>query len=138
MPDHRGTDTVAARAAAGTDPYVRYCRFAAIAFALVAGYTLVVKLPRGGLAHDWLHTVLHVVTGALAVYLGWFRPGIAAQRAFTVGVIVVYGLLGILGWFIDGIALHTALAIPLAAADNMFHLLLALVGLAATVAAARR
>jgi hypothetical protein len=78
------------------------------------------------------------VTGALAVYLGWFRPGITAQRAFTIGVVVVYGLLGILGWFIDGIALHTALAIPLAAADNVFHLLLALVGLAATVAAARR
>ena len=125
---------------AGTavDRYVLSCRIAAVVFFLVALYTLAVKLPRGGMAHDWLHTVLHVVTGLAAAYLGWAHRGSAAPRIFAVGVIAVYGLLGMVGWFIDGIALGTRFAIPLGPAENVFHLGLAAVGLAVLALARRR
>ena len=53
-----------------------YARAAAGAFAVVALYTLVGKLPGGELARDWLHTALHVVTACVAVYVGWI-----AERA---------------------------------------------------------
>jgi hypothetical protein len=42
------------------------------------------------------------------------------------------------GWFVDGIALRTTFAIPLAAADNLFHLALALAGLLFIAVAGRR
>jgi hypothetical protein len=138
MDEHPESQAVTMRSHPGVHPYVRYCRIAAVAFGLVAAYTLVVKVPRGGMAQDWLHTALHVVTGALALYLGWLRRGYVAQRAFTVGVVAVYGLLGVVGWFVDGIALRTTFAIPLAAADNLFHLALALAGLLFIAVAGRR
>jgi hypothetical protein len=138
MSERSRPTTVVTGSRTGANLYVLYCRIAAVTFGLVAAYTLTVKLPRGGLAHDWLHTVLHVVTGAVAVYLGWVHRGVIAQRVFTGGVILVYGLLGVVGWFIDGIALGTSFAIPLAAADNVFHLALAVVGLAIAAVATRR
>jgi hypothetical protein len=138
MDEHPRAQAAAVQSHAGVHPYVRFCRIAAVVFGLVAAYTLVAKVPQGGMAHDWLHTALHIVTWALAVYLGWFRRGSVTQRAFTVGVVAVYGLLGIVGWFIDGIALHTTFAIPLAVADNVFHLALALVGLSFIAVASRR
>jgi hypothetical protein len=138
MDEHAQAQTIAMQSHVGVHPYVRFCRIAAVVFGLVAAYTLVVKVPEGGMAHDWAHTALHIVTGALAVYLGWFRLGYMTQRAFTIGVVAVYGLLGVVGWFIDGIALHTTFAIPLAAADNVFHLALALLGLAFIIVTGRR
>jgi hypothetical protein len=137
MSDRPAATDVAGPVRTGTDRSVLYCRIAAITFALVAGYTLVVKLPRGHMAHDWLHTVLHVITGLLAAYLGWIHRGAVAPRVFTFGVIAVYGLLGVVGWFVDGIALGSPFAIPLASADNVFHLALAATGVV-MVALARR
>lgn len=113
--------------------YVVYCRLAAAAFLLVAIYTLVVKLPTGRLSGDWVHTAFHIVTGATAVYLGWVRPCGAGPRIFTWSVVAGYGALAVAGWFVDGVAMDTAFRIPLMAADNIFHLLLATTGLVVMV-----
>ena len=115
-------------------PYRSYARVAAVAFLLVALYTLVFKLPGGDLERDWLHTVLHVITGALAAYAGWFAAAVSPARAVTLGVTVAYGVLGIGGWFVDGLFMGTPFRIPLQAADNVFHLLLAGGGIVALVA----
>lgn len=114
----------------GTKPYVIYCRFSAVVFLLVSLYTLAVKIPSGGLADDWLHTSLHVATAALALHLGWVRTRGAGPVLYTWSVVTVYGLLGVAGWFIDGIAMGTLVRVPLGAADNVFHLLLAGTGVA--------
>jgi hypothetical protein len=117
--------------------YVLFCRGAAVAFALVVVYTLAVKIPTGGLQRDWLHTVLHMVSGGVALYLGW-TGSVLGARLYTLGIMAVYGLLGVVGWFIDGVALESAFRIPLSAADNVFHLSLALVALATWIAAQRK
>ncbi len=118
-------------------PYRWYARVSAVAFLLVAFYTLIFKLPGGELERDWLHTVLHVATGVLAAYAGWFAPALAPARAVTVGVTVAYGALGIGGWFVDGFLMGTPFRIPLGVADNAFHALLAGGGIVALVAASR-
>lgn len=113
--------------------YVSYCRFAAFVFLLVALYTMAVKAPSGELASDWLHTLFHLLTAGVAMYLGWFRPRGGGPRLFTLAVVAVYGSLGVIGWLIDGIAMDTPFRIPLQAADNGFHLVLAATGLVASL-----
>ncbi len=121
----------------GERPYRWYARVAAVAFLLVAVYTVAFKLPAGELERDWLHTVLHAATGALAAYAGWFAAAAWPARAVTFAVTVAYGMLGVGGWFVDGVFAGTPLRIPLGAADNVFHLLLAGGGIVALVAATR-
>ena len=70
-----GTDSAAPGAA---DRYRTFARVAAAAFFLVAVYTLAVKVPTGEFDQDWLHTVLHLVSGAVAVYVGWMASGTEA------------------------------------------------------------
>jgi hypothetical protein len=121
-------------APASADRYRAYARVAAAAFFLVAVYTLAVKLPAGEFDEDWLHTVLHVASGAAAVYVGWIARDAAGAMALTLAVAVVYGALGLGGWFVDGLFLDTTFRIPLGPADNVFHLVLA-AGATATAAA---
>ena len=124
-------------APASADRYRTYARVAAAAFFLVAVYTLAVKLPAGEFDdEDWLHTVLHLASGAVAVYVGWIARGAAGAMALTLAVAVVYGALGLGGWFVDGLFMGTTFRIPLGPADNVFHLLLA-AGALATAAAVR-
>ena len=112
--------------------YRRFCRAAALAFGLVAVYTLVIKAPSGELARDWTHTVLHVVTGAVAGYAGWVAAD-AAARVFTVALLGGYGALAVVGPFIDGLLLDTRFRVPLDAPDDVFHLLLAAAAAAVVV-----
>jgi hypothetical protein len=101
-------------------PYRAYCRVAAAAFALVVVYTLLVKLLEGELGGDWMHTALHVATGAAAVYAGWFAARAVAAKAFMLGLGAAYGALGIGGWFEDGLLMDSAFRIPLGPQDNLF------------------
>lgn len=117
--------------------YRIFCLIAAATFALVAAYTVSVKIPAGELSSDWMHTALHIASGLLALLASARRSATLLSRVFTIGLIGVYGVLGIVGWFIDGVALHTAFRVPLHPADNFFHLLLAGAG-TATVILARR
>lgn len=118
-------------------PYRAYCRVAAAAFALVVVYTLLVKLLEGELGGDWMHTALHVATGAAAVYAGWFAARAVAAKAFMLGLGAAYGALGIGGWFEDGLLMDSAFRIPLGPQDNLFHLLL-VAGAAVTAIAGSR
>lgn len=107
-----------------------FSRGASVAFLLVVVYTVAVKFPAGELERDWMHSVLHVASGLLA--LGASLPAARpwAARAFTLGILAVYGPLSIAGWFVDGLAMQTAYRIPLHPAENFFHLLLAVAALA--------
>lgn len=120
-----------------TTLYALYCRLAGIVFFLVVVYTLVLKLPTG-LAGDRVHTLLHVITGSVALYLGWSQGRRLAKSLFTITVAIAYGVLGMSGWFVDGIALDSNYAVPLGPADNVFHLLLALTAAWVVVASKRR
>ena len=115
-----------------------FARLAAAAFFLVAAYTVIAKVATGEIADDWMHSVLHVASGSLAVYAGWLARGSTPATVFAASVAVVYGVLGVTGWFVDGLFLTRPVRIPLGAADNVFHLVLAVLALAALVAVSMR
>jgi hypothetical protein len=104
--------------------YRRYCKTAAVAFALVTLYTVPTKFMQGRLAHDWAHSVLHLCSALLAAYAGWRARSPAPARAFTWAIGVGYFALGCYGWFTRGLLLGTPFAIPLGVPENLFHLLL--------------
>lgn len=114
-----------------------FAKVAGAVFVLVVAYSLATKVPDGRMAHDWLHSVLHLVSAAAGLLAGWVSSDAAPSRWFTVAIAAVYLPLGILGWFVDGLLLGTAAAIPLATADNVFHLLLGSAAMA-TLTAPRR
>ncbi len=114
-----------------------YSRAAAVAFVLVAVYTVALKAPSGELSDDWAHTVLHVATGIVAAFAGWGARSALPARAFAAAIAVGYGALGVGGWFIDGLLLEREARIPLGVGDNVFHLLLA-VGAVVAVASVLR
>ena len=118
-------------------PYRTYCRVAAAAFVLVVVYTALAKLAEGELGGDWMHTALHLATGAAAVHAGWLAARAVVAKAFTLALGAAYGALGVVGWFGDGLLMGSTFRIPLGAADNLFHLLLA-VGAVVTALAVRR
>ena len=101
-----------------------FCRAAAVVFVGITAYTLVTKWLGGRLAGDWMHSVLHLVSAAVAAYAGWGTRRSAPAVLFTGFLGLVYLGLGVFGWFIDGLLLGTPVAIPLGPPDNVFHLLL--------------
>ncbi len=115
-----------------------YARGAAVAFFLVAAYTVPSKLLQGRLADDWLHSALHLGSGLLGAWAGWAARGVAPARAFTWGVGLLYGGLGLYGWTTDGLLLGTPFAIPLGAPENVFHLVLGVPALAIIGRSVRR
>ncbi|WP_125774966.1 hypothetical protein [Antribacter gilvus] len=102
-----------------------YCRVAAFLFAGFTVYPVITKLVDHRLAHDWVHSALHLLFCLLAVYAGWFARDVWAARWFTVTVGAAYGVLGVVGWFVPGLLLGTPVAIPLDPVANVFHLVLA-------------
>ncbi len=100
-----------------------FCRYAAVVFAGITVYTLITKGFDGRLSGDWVHSALHIGSAIIAAAAGWgVRSGRPAVL-FTAVLAVVYLGLGVFGWFIDGLLLGTPFAVPLGAADNVFHLL---------------
>ena len=118
--------------------YRRYVRLAAAAFLLITAYSVTSKLVQDRLAHDWLHSVLHVLSAAAAIYAGWLSRSSLPARAFTLAAGIGYTLLGVLGWFIPGFFLHSVAAVPLDPAANVFHLMLGVPALGLVVHDARR
>jgi hypothetical protein len=117
-----------------------YCRVAAFVFAAYTAYPVVTKLIEDRLAHDWVHSALHLVSALVAGYAGWLGPPLAA-RLYVIGIGAIYGVLGVFGWFVDGLFLDSRhLAIPLGPVENIFHLALAIpaVTIVAIDAVARR
>ena len=101
-----------------------FCRYAAVVFVGITAYTLATKGLGGRLAGDWMHSVLHLGSAAVAAYAGWGTRRSAPAVLFTGFLGLVYLGLGVFGWFIDGLFLGTPVAIPLGPPDNVFHLLL--------------
>ena len=91
------------------------------------------------------HNLVHIISGALALYFG-FAGTLSGARGFCIAFGVVYGLLGIAGFLLGGSAAHGVAAVPathhgatdsslwrvlpntleLASMDHIVHLLLAL------------
>jgi hypothetical protein len=110
--------------------YRRYCRTVAVIFILITIYTVSTKAVQGRLAGDWLHSALHLCSGLVGLYAGWFAPSPVPAKAFTWGIGLLYFALACYGPFTSGLLLGTPLAIPLAVADNVFHLALSVPALA--------
>ncbi len=89
------------------------------------------------------HNLVHLISGALALYFG-FKGTLAAARLFCIVFGVVYGLLGVAGFLLGHSGAHTVEAVPahgqdsslfallprtleLASADHLVHILLAVV-----------
>lgn len=92
------------------------------------------------------HNLVHIISGALALYFG-FAGTLSAARLFCIVFGVVYGLLGIAGFLFGGSGSHTAAGVPpahhgggdssllavlpgsleLASMDHIVHILLGLV-----------
>ena len=90
------------------------------------------------------HNLVHLISGALALYFG-FAATVSAARLFCIIFGVVYGLLGLLGFLLGGTAAHGVGGVPaahhgatdsrlwavlpgtleLATVDHVVHLLLA-------------
>ena len=118
--------------------YLLYCRIATVVFVINTLYPVTTKLLQERLAEDWLHSVLHLCSALLGAYAGWFAPNIVPAKLFTWGIGLLYFALGVYGWFTPGLLLGTPFAIPLGIADNLFHLILSLPGLAIVVLDMRR
>ena len=74
------------------------------------------------------HNLVHIASGLVGLAL-WRNP--ATARSFALGFGLVYGLVTLLG-FIDGNDVLGLL--PVNAADNVLHLLIALIGVGAGLA----
>lgn len=112
--------------------YRRYCKVASVVFLLFTVYPVVTKLLDHRLAHDWVHSALHLASALLAAYAGWAgRQAIA--RLYVLGIGLTYAALFGYGLLSDGLFLGTAFAIPLGLVDNVFHLVLAVPALAIVV-----
>lgn len=92
------------------------------------------------------HNLVHLISGALALYFG-FSATLSAARLFCIIFGVVYGLLGVAGFLLGGTAAHGVGGVPaahhgttdsslwtvlpnsleLASMDHIVHLLLAAV-----------
>ncbi|HEX8559351.1 MAG TPA: DUF4383 domain-containing protein [Pyrinomonadaceae bacterium] len=89
------------------------------------------------------HNLVHLVSGALALYFG-FAGTLSGARLFCIVFGVVYGLLGVAGFLFGGAGAHTVAGVPehggdssllralpgsleLASMDHIVHILLALI-----------
>jgi hypothetical protein len=89
------------------------------------------------------HNLVHLVSGALALYFG-FKGSLSGARLFCIIFGVVYGLLGVAGFLLGHAGAHTVEAVPahgqdsslfaalpgsleFASPDHLVHILLAVV-----------
>lgn len=74
-----------------------------------------------------LHNVIHLVSGALALYFGW-QGSPEGTRAFCLVFGLIYGLLGLAGFLFGSTTDHLLTLIPnqlmLGTADHIIHVIL--------------
>jgi hypothetical protein len=78
------------------------------------------------------HNLVHIVSGAIALYFG-FAGSAGAARGFCLLFGLVYLLLGVCGWFLGNGAEHMFEKIPslmLGKMDHIIHVLLGVIFLA--------
>lgn len=101
----------------------------------------------GGFHLSLAHNLVHIISGAVALYLG-LKGTLASARLFCIVFGVVYGLLGLAGYLFGSDGPHTVSGVPshgtdpdllrviagqleLAAMDHGLHLLLGIIFLIA-------
>ena len=74
------------------------------------------------------HNVVHLISGAIALYLG-FSGSASAARAFCLIFGIVYLLLGVCGWFLGtgGEHMLTIGPLMLGKMDHIIHILLGVI-----------
>lgn len=102
-----------------------------------------------GMHLNLMHKLVHLVSGALALYFG-FAGTLSGARLFCIVFGVVYGLLGVAGFLLGGSSAHGVAGVPaahhggtdssllkvlpgsleLASMDHIVHILLAIIFLA--------
>jgi hypothetical protein len=74
-----------------------------------------------------VHNIIHVLTAAIALYMG-FAASVSAARTFSIAFGAVYLLLGVLGFVAPGVVTsvigHPAVGSGELTPDNLVHLLL--------------
>jgi len=110
-----------------------YCKILGIAM-LVAGVAGFVMPRLFGFHLTPIHNIIHLATGALAVYFGFAGTYGAAQNfCRTFGV--VYGLVALLGFVAPGVLSailgHPGMTASEMMPDNVFHVLVTVTSLAA-------
>ncbi len=63
------------------------------------------------------HNLVHIVSGALALYFG-FAGTLSGARLFCIIFGVVYALLGVAGFLLGGAGTHTVAGVPAHGADS--------------------
>lgn len=83
----------------------------------------------GGLLNiDIAEDIIHLVTGGLMAYVGFFRQDSGLLRSVVGGLGVVYLLVGVLGFIVPG--LFGLLPSEYSVVDNLIHLTLGVLGIA--------
>lgn len=80
---------------------------------------------------DIVEDIVHLLTGALLAYVGFGSRDAALNRTIVLGLGVVYLLVGILGFITP--TLFGLLSHNYTIADDLFHLLLGVAAIAATM-----
>jgi Domain of unknown function (DUF4383) len=92
----------------------------------------------GLFAVNLLHNIVHLLTGVIGLFAGYYSGGEYA-RTYALVFGIVYTLLLILGIIVSpGMAINYGLGISFNLADNLEHLVIAAAGLAAYFATAPR
>ena len=104
--------------------------------ASILGVVLILIGLIGFVSHDFLgthlglvHNLVHIVSGALALYLG-LAGTLASARLFDIVFGLVYGLLGVAGFLLgagDGRLLTVGTLMTLGTMDHIVHLLLGVI-----------
>lgn len=114
------------------------CKILGVVFVLVgiAGFLMPTLL---GAHLTPTHNMVHIVSGAIALYFG-FAGSAGAARGFCVLFGIVYLLLGVCGWFLGEGAEHmfnVGGLLMLGKMDHIIHILLGVVFLAGGVLGGR-
>jgi len=114
------------------------CKILGVIFVLV-GVAGFVKMDLLGAHLNPAHNLVHIVSGAIALYFG-FAGSASAARGFCLGFGIVYLLLGIVGWFVGSGVEHmfnVGDLLMLGKADHIIHVLLGVIFLAGGVLGGR-
>jgi hypothetical protein len=115
------------------------CKLLGVVFVLVgiAGFVAPGLL---GAHLNLYHNLVHIVSGAIALYFG-FAGSYSAAKGFCILFGLVYLLLGVCGWFLGtgpDHMFHVGTLLDLGKVDHIIHILLGVVFLAGGLLSGRK
>ncbi len=81
-----------------------------------------------GFALDPIHNLIHLATGLVGLYFGYAMAG-RLSRPFNQVVGIIYAILTVVGFIVAGVGTGVLLTVSFNLADNILHLITALVAL---------